>query len=38
MQGMGPTKSTELFKGKPIGRPPFILGGRVVPALAFSTG
>ena len=38
MKGVGPTKRTELLKGKPIRRPPFVLGGRVVPTLALRTG
>ncbi len=37
MEGVSPTKCTKLFKGKPVRRPPFVLGGRVVPALALRT-
>ena len=38
MQRVGPTKCTELLKGKPVRRPPFVLGGRVVAPLALGTG
>jgi hypothetical protein len=37
MEGVSPTECTKLFKGKPIRRPPLVLGGRIVPAFALRT-
>ncbi len=38
VKGMSPAKLAELFEGKPIGCTPLVLGGRIIPALTFSTG